>query len=246
MAPIALSHLVLDRPGEQARLLVLVHGYGEPAADLTERLGLIDPDARFRVVVPDAPFEWRGKAIWHRAMHAREEAEQQYLASVEALDELLGELEREVGLAAADAVVGGFSQGGGLALGLLLSADVRNRPAAGFGVCSFPPMVRGFRVDLAAAAGRPYFLSSARRDSFASIELSRAGGALLRESGLDLTYVESEGEHEMTDTAARQIGEWLAHLGEPAGTTAPGDDLLDGVDGRAAYGDIWVQVPPGS
>lgn len=103
-------------------------------------------------------------------------------------------------------MVGGFSQGGGLALGLLLSADVRHVPAAAFGVCSFPPVVQDLRVDRTACAGRPYFLSSARQDHFADIEVSRAGAALLRDIGLDVTYVESDGDHEMTDRAAEQIG----------------------------------------
>lgn len=237
----ALRRVVLDRPGPQRRLLVLLHGYGEPPEQLTDRLHLLDPDGTFRVVVPDAPFEHRGHAIWHRAMTAREEAEAQYVASLAAIGALLGELEDELGLPVAEAVVGGFSQGGGMALGLLLGAEVRHRPAAAFGVCSFPPAVRGFRVDPAAAAGRPFFLSSARQDRFAPIEVSRAGAALLRETGLDLTYVESDGPHEMTDEAAVAVGRWLAAVDR--GERPRHVELLAGVDGRRTfYDDLWDVV----
>jgi len=220
---------------------VLLHGYGEPVADLTRRLPLFDPGARFLAVAPDAPFERRGRTIWHRALTSPDEAAEQYVRSLSALDAHLGELEQSTGLAAADAVVGGFSQGGGMALGLLLGADVQHRPSAGFGVCSFPPSIAGFRVDLAAAAGRPYFLSSAHQDHFAPIEMSRTGAALLRDAGLDLTYTESDGGHEMTDEVARQVGDWLA--GAP---DAPaGHSLLDGVDARATYFDgLWELAPP--
>lgn len=238
---VQLSWAEVPRTGVQSRLLVLLHGYGEPASDLTDRLHLLDPDGVFRVVVPDAPFERRGQAIWHRAMSARDEAEAQYLASLAALDDLLGGVAEQFGLPVADAVVGGFSQGGGLAIGLLLGADVTHRPAAGFGVCSFPPTVRGFRVDRAGAAGRPYFLSSARDDRFASIDISRAGAALLRRSGIDLTYVESDGPHVMTDTAATQIGQWLDALDR--GPHPSSDDLLAGDRDEDAFFDgLWELV----
>ncbi|MEZ5178966.1 MAG: hypothetical protein R2746_12045 [Acidimicrobiales bacterium] len=207
-----LTSTVLDRAGAQERLLVLLHGYGEPIEQLSSRIDLLDPVGRFKVVLPHAPFERGGRAIWHRALTAREEAEAQYVASLAAIDAHLAELEEQLGLPVAEAVVGGFSQGGGLALGLLLGADVAHVPAAGFGVCSFPPVVGGFRVDPAACEGRRYFLSSAREDHFAGIEVSRSGAALLRDVGLALTYVEADGGHEMTDDVARRIGEWIAEL----------------------------------
>jgi predicted esterase len=237
--PLALHSSVIERDGEQSRLLVLLHGYGEPVADLTRRLPLFDPDARFLAVAPDAPFERRGRTIWHRALTSPDEAAEQFVLSLAALDAHLGELERSTGLSAADAVVGGFSQGGGMALGLLLGADVEHRPAAGFGVCSFPPSDAGFRVDLAAAADRPYFLSSAHQDHFAPIEMSRSGAALLRDAGLDLTYVESDGGHEMTDEVARQVGGWIT--GAPDAVS--GHSLLDDTDARESYFDgLWDLV----
>lgn len=237
-----LAHEIVERPGPQERLLVLLHGYGEPASDLADRLDLLDPDGRFLAVVPDAPFERKGRAIWHRALSVPDEAEEQFRVSVAAVDALVGEVAAETGLAAADAVVGGFSQGGGLALGLLLGADVRHRPRAGFGVCSFPPPVRGLRVDRVAANGRPYFLSSARQDHFAPIEASRAGAVLLRDTGLDLTYAETAGAHEMTDEAARQIGTWLAAL-DHGTRDAAGDGLLAGVSPRSGlYDGLWDLV----
>ena len=66
--PLALRSSVIERDGEQSRLLVLLHGYGEPVADLTRRLPLFDPDAQLVAVAPDAPFERRGRTIWHRAL----------------------------------------------------------------------------------------------------------------------------------------------------------------------------------
>ena len=233
------AEVLIDR-GPDARLLVLLHGYGLPSSDLTDRLDRIDPEGRCSVVVPTAPFERKGRAIWHRALLSDPEgAAQQFHASVRALDVLLGRLADGLGTDLDRAVVGGFSQGGGLGIALLLAADLAHRPGAAFGVCSFPPAFGGFVVDRASAAGRPCFLSSAHGDHFAPIESSRAGAALLIELGLDLTYVETDTDHVMTDEAADAIGDWLARL-DDVGDRREGHELLAGITGRHEHYDgLW-------
>lgn len=215
---------------------MLNHGYGLPASDLTDRLGLLDPTGECTVVVTRAPFEHRGQTIWHRAvLPAPEEAAAQFHQSVASLDALLGQLVDELGSDLDRAVVGGFSQGGGVGIGLLLAAGITNRPGAAFGICSFPPAFDGFVVDRA-AAGRPCFLSSAHRDHFAPIEASRAGAALLIDLGLDLTYVETESDHVITDDAAVAVGTWLARLDDEA-DRREGHELLAGITSRHEHYD---------
>ena len=216
---------------------MLNHGYGLPTSDLTDRLGLIDPGGECTVVVTRAPFEHKGQAIWHRALlPAPEEATAQFHRSVASLDALLGRLVEELGADLDRAVVGGFSQGGGIGIGLLLAAGISNRPGAAFGVCSFPPAFDGFVVDRVSSAGRPCFLSSAHGDHFAPIESSRAGAAVLVEFGLDLTYVETESEHVMTDDAADAVGVWLSRLDDVA-HRREGHELLAGVTGSHEHYD---------
>ena len=237
-----LDATVVQQPTSPARLLVLVHGYGEPVEALTDRLALLDPEGRHLVVAPVAPFEHKGQAIWHRAMHAGEVADRQFRQSIDALDDLLDRLEAEHDLPAAEAVVGGFSQGGGLGIAMLLAADVRNRPAAAFGVCSFPPHIQGFRVDRAAAAGRRCLVVGAHEDHFAPIEVSRAGAVALRDAGLDLTWAEVTGRHVMTDEAASLAGRWLGSIdgGPPV---EDGSALLADVEGRGEYlAEMWDLV----
>lgn len=210
-SPLELHHRTLPDRGPATRLLVLVHGYGESPDALTDRLELLDPQGRFHVVVPDAPFEHRGARIWHRALSTSPElAAEQYVASMHALDRLLATISAATGLASDSAVVGGFSQGGGLAFGLLTGADVTNRPAAAFGVCSFAPSIRGFRVDPAAALGRPCLAVTARQDHFAPPELSRVSAAALASVGVEVSYEEIDSAHEMTDDAAAIVGRWLS------------------------------------
>ena len=89
--PLTLHSSVIERDGTQSRLLVLLHGYGEPVADLTGRLALFDPDAKFLAVAPDATFERRGRTIWHRALTSPDEAAVQFVQSLAALDDHLAD-----------------------------------------------------------------------------------------------------------------------------------------------------------
>lgn len=242
--PARLTYELLDRENTGERLLVLVHGYGLPSSDLTDRVDLIDPDHRCTVAVPAAPFEHRGQQIWHRAMYrAMEVAVEQYGVSVRLLDDLLGELELQTGLLAEEAVIGGFSQGGGISLSMLFADGVENRPAAAFGVCSFPPGFDGFRVARGAGLGRPAFLMSAHQDRFAPIEASRSGAAALADLGLDLTYGEADSEHEMTDDAASHVGAWLSTVLDHTPDTNAARrtrSILAGVDAEGFFGSRWA------
>jgi predicted esterase len=233
---------LLARGDAGERLLVLLHGYGLPADDLTDRLDRLDPRRRCTVAVPTAPFRHKDKDIWHRALStSAEAAAEQYLASLRVLDDLLGRLEAGTGLSADDAIVGGFSQGGGLGYGLLVGAGIEHRPAATFGICSFPPAFDGFAVDLAAAAGRRCFLASAHRDHFAPIEGSRAGACRLRDAGLDLTYVELDTEHEMTDEAADLAGRWISGVVDGRPVEGFDDVLAEVGTGAGFYEGLWVE-----
>ncbi len=239
--PLELSYRLLHRAGTPERLLVLLHGYAEPSEPLTDRLQMLDPTGSYLVVVPSAPFEHRGAAIWHRAVTtAPLQAAEQYETSLTSLDALLGQLGDETGLDPGESIVGGFSQGGGLSFGLLLGAGIRHRPAAAFGICGFPPAFDGFRVDPAAANGRRCFMASARQDHFAPIEMSRGGAAALRDIGVELTYAEVDTEHVVSDDAAALAGRWLDAVRQDMPVTGF-DDLLADVSARGGFYDgLWA------
>ena len=240
--PEPLAYDVVDRGASPERLLVLVHGYGLPVAALTDRLNLLDPDRAFLVVTPHGPYRHRDQVIWHKPARSTGAAEQ-YLGSLAALDRLLGTLEETTGLPAAEAVVGGFSQGGGLGVSLLFHANVVHRPAAAFGIYSFPAGVPGFPVDRTAAAGRPAFLSGAHRDRFGTIETYRGGAALIASTGVDLTYVEDDADHEMSDLAASEVGAWLAQVRSGVAGSGTGRALYDGTPPPAPYDGLWELRP---
>ncbi len=212
-----LEYDVIERTGPQDRLLLLTHGYGESPRPLVERLHLIDPDAAFLAVAPHAPFDKDGHPLWHRALSKdTQEARDQFAVSVRSLDALLDVLEARTELARTDAVIGGFSQGGGISLGLL-QAPGAVPPAAVYGISTFVPWAGArFPREPGPVTGRPILLTGASEDRFAPVEVAEQGARSLADEGFAVTYVEVPGEHEITDEAARHVGEWLArvHRGE--------------------------------
>ena len=226
-----LDHELIAREGPQDRLLLLVHGYGEPAAPMTDRLDLIDPDGRFVAVVPRAPFSHKGADIWHRAlMGSTPEASDQYLHSLDLLGDLVDGLCASEGFDPAETVYGGFSQGAGLAVGLTVEDADRPPPAGCLAFCGFVPPIPQLPVRRDRLRGTPLLLLSATEDEFVPLEASRSSAALLRDLGLEVSFAELETGHTVTDESAKLAGAWLG--GQPVGR--PIDDLT-----AEGFGD-WI------
>lgn len=208
----ALAYEVVARPGPQDRLLLLVHGYGESPDLLTAHLDALDPGGQFLVVTPLGPFEKKGKRIWHRALSGTEEAPRQFLASLRALDALVESLCAEHGLDRSQAVFGGFSSGGGLAVGLTLASATFGHavPAGCLAFCGFLPPVPNLPVTLDAVADVPVLLLSATDDVFMPIETGRESAEGLARLGFAVEFHELEQRHEITPAGAAIAGRWLA------------------------------------
>lgn len=212
-APIELAYDVIEREGAQDHLLLLIHGYGETPAPLVDRLHLIDPTGRYLAVAPHAPFDKDGHPLWHRSLaKGTASAQEQFAASVVAIDHLLDVLEARTGLARAEAVIGGFSQGGGISVGLLRSPATVTPPAAVYGICTFVSSAPDHVQGPAPAAGRPVLITGAAEDRFAPVAFARAGAQSLADDGCAVTFVEVPGQHTVTDAAAAHVGTWLAEI----------------------------------
>ena len=231
-----LDHDLIVRDGPQDRLLLLVHGYGEPAAPMTDRLDLIDPEGRFVALVPRAPFTHKGADIWHRAlMGSTPEASDQYLHSLERLGALVDAVCAAEGFDPAEAVFGGFSQGAGLAIGLTIADADRPVPAGCLAFCGFVPPIERLVVRRSRIAGARLVLLSATEDEFVPLEASRSSAALLADLGLDVSYAELEMAHTVSDESAKVAGAWFS--GQPVGRALDGI----GAEGFAAWIDeLWT------
>ncbi|MCB1250200.1 MAG: hypothetical protein R2699_04225 [Acidimicrobiales bacterium] len=230
-----LEHELIAREGPQDRLLLLIHGYGESTAPMTDRLDLIDPEGRFVALVPRAPFTHKGADIWHRALFGNaDDAVEQYHSSLARLGGLVDEVCARDGFDPAEAVFAGFSQGGGLAIGLGLATAERPRPAGCIGWCAFAPPIEGLAIRRGRVAGLPVLLTSSHDDVFIGIDSSRQSAAVLRDLGVDLSFIEVHTGHRLTDELAKAAGAWLG--GEAVGRSTDG---IDAGDFAAWIHDLW-------
>ena len=104
---------------ESDRLLVLLHGYGADERDLGGLLSYLDPEGHFVVVLPRGPVAAPPGFSWFDLTSGDPDAAVAGLRrrAPRPIDDLIDAACAEHGMAREQAVVGGFSQGGGLALG---------------------------------------------------------------------------------------------------------------------------------
>lgn len=187
----ALLHLPPQVSPEPLPLLVLLHGAGEGGERMLRRLGTAADDAGIAVLSPDSR-----SSTWDAVRGG-------FGPDVAFIN---GALERVFSVVAVDPqrlAIGGFSDGASYALSLgLINGDLFPR------IVAFSP---GFVVD-GAVNGRPRcFVSHGTDDDILPIDrCSRRIVPALRRRGLDVTYREFAGGHEMPAVIAREALTWLA------------------------------------
>ena len=194
----------------RAPLLILLHGYGSDEADL---LGLADHlDPRFRVVSARAPLPLdMGGHAWFPLEFTVAGLAVDYEAGERALDQLgrlLTQLQEVSGNDAGDTFVLGFSQGGAMALGLLLA-----RPDDIGGIAFLSGLWSKERMPLDPAAagvrGKPVLQTHGSGDPLIPIAAARASRKLLDELEVELTYREYDMGHQINSDCLRDLSAWL-------------------------------------
>ncbi len=166
-------------------LIVLMHGRGADRSDLSGLVAHFPASAT--VVRPDAPFPgepWGygpGRA-WYRYLGADRPEPASFRQSLEELDRLLDETDADV--ASGRTVLGGFSQGGTLALGYALSHP--GRIAAVLNFSGFLPEHPDVEATPASVADTRFFWGHGEMDPAIPFAMARAGRAELAAAGADL------------------------------------------------------------
>jgi thioredoxin 1 len=206
------------------RLLLLVHGYGADERDLGGVLPYIDPDGTFVAVLPRAPMAVPGTPgfSWYDFGDPGEGFD----AAIAELDALVDEQCAEHGLDRSDAIFGGFSQGGGLALGLSLyeSQGARVSPA---GVLAMSPLTRSGALG-EHARDVPVLVQHGTNDPLIPAQRSRDFARDLRSAGVPTVYREYPMEHQVALESLRDARDWLGRVfaGELPDEAVP-EDLVD-------------------
>ncbi len=213
------------RGSRSNRLMMLVHGYGADERDLGAVLSYLDPDGELAVILPRGPFAVPGTPgySWY-GMFPEDGAEGTYADALTELDDLLESKAAELGLPRAESVVGGFSQGAGLALGLALRRSDRPRPA---GVLAMSPALTEAAFDLDDEGAPPVLVQHGTDDMMIPPQHSRDLARQLRDVGVPTVYREYPMGHQVALESLRDAHDWLerVYAGERPDEPVPEDPV---------------------
>jgi thioredoxin 1 len=206
------------------RVLLLVHGYGADERDLGALVPYLDPDGKFLVVLPRGPLAAPGTPgfAWFDFNDPGESAATAADA-LDAIDALVDEQCAAHGLDRSEAILGGFSQGAGLALGLGLDG-ARPTPA---GVLAMSPLPRLGSDAPGPLPQIPVLIQHGTHDPLIPVQHSRDLARELRAAGVPTVYREYPIEHQVSIDGLRDARDWLARVmaGEQPDESVPEDPV---------------------
>jgi phospholipase/carboxylesterase len=201
---------IREAEGEPRGALILNHGRGADENDLFDLIDAVDPERRLLGVSTGAPIRGipPGGRHWYVVERVgyphRPTFEPSFATLAETLDPLLAE--REIGWERT--VLGGFSQGGVMALALALDRD-RPAPAGVFALSSFIPTVDGWQPDPAGRPELPVLIHHGANDPVIGVEFARAARRLLQEGGIEPRYLETEAGHWLPPELLPELREFV-------------------------------------
>ncbi len=190
-----------------------MHGRGAEADDLRD-VGERLPAARVLLAqapFPAAPWGYGPGRAWYRFLGDDRPEAASFATSLDALHDLVTRLS---GDGSGPIVVGGFSQGGTLALGYALAF-----PGTAAAVLNFSGFLANHarvRTEPATAQNLPIFWGHGTMDPAIPFDLAEAGRAKLRDAGAALTSHDYALGHSISLDEIADAGRWLSGLAGPA------------------------------
>ncbi|MGE0000317.1 MAG: alpha/beta hydrolase [Ilumatobacteraceae bacterium] len=202
----------LDGRVDAGRLLVMLHGYGATQHDLATIAPTIDPDHRFLVLSPRGPIPVAGGgASWYDFDASWRPDPASFAGTLSALDALVDDICGRFGIDRHRSVVGGFSQGAGMAAWLAYATPEHSRPA-GLWCCGTVVEVDDRPLDLATADGTDVLVLAGRHDPNVPLPRNLDQAARLRAAGADVTLSEHDGGHGLSTPMLADMRSWLRRL----------------------------------
>jgi predicted esterase len=192
------------------RLLFLFHGWSAEQHHLAAYVPLVDPDERFTAVCPRALHDLPDGdgASWYDRT-ADGPVPESFDTALDTLADFVAAECAAAGVASERCVIGGFSQGGFLALALALRTRAP-RWGGVWAMCCALPVVEGLELDLAAGAGTPALIQVGERDTIIPPERGRDVADALRDAGWDVTSAGYDMGHSQRIEMMVDAGHWLA------------------------------------
>lgn len=193
-----------------APLVVLMHGRGADRFDLLGLAPVLAPGAI--VVAPEAP--WPGAPwgygpgwAWYQFLGRNRPEPESFAGAQAELGALLAKLPDELPVRTGALALGGFSQGGVMAMAYALSHPGEVRLALNFSgfLADHPSVIPSPE----AVAGTRFFWGHGTGDPAIPFALAIEGRGLLRDAGADLTARDYPIGHGISPDEARDARAWL-------------------------------------
>jgi phospholipase/carboxylesterase len=203
------------QPELQYPLVIMLHGFGANMKDLAGLAPAIDRRG-YVYACPNAPIPFDlGLGMVGYGWHPRrdEATAQDYLRAEELVNGFIEEIIEKPGSAPGDAVLLGFSQGGGMAYRCGLA---RPQTFAGLVALSASlPDPAELQGKLPPQRSQSIFIAHGRSDPLVSLESAQATRAFLEDAGYRPDYFEYDMAHEIPPPVLRDLVPWLARVLPP-------------------------------
>ncbi|MGB0614642.1 MAG: alpha/beta hydrolase [Acidimicrobiales bacterium] len=198
------------------RLLFLLHGYSAEQHHLASYVPLIDPDERFSAIAPRGPVplpngDTDGASWWSIDTETTQHDLSQFQASVDGLEALIADEAAAAKVPLERCYIGGFSQGGYLALTLVGKADAP-RYGGVWAICCGLPEFAAVPVDLSTGDGRPALVQWGTRDLIVTTDQAEAVAASLEAGGWNTQVHAYDMAHSQTIEMMIDARAWLASI----------------------------------
>ena len=201
----------IERP-EADRLLFLFHGYSAEQHHLAAYVPLIDPTERFSAICPRAFHdlaEGDGASWFDIDEHGFDRAG--FDEAVAVLRSFVADEAASAGVPIQRCVIGGFSQGGYLALALAGEAKAPRYGGLWAMCCGLPPF-SDMTLDFRPGDGRPALVQLGRHDPFVAPDKTEAAATTLRDAGWNVQVGAYDMAHSQTLEMIADAKEWLAGI----------------------------------
>ena len=208
---VPLTQYRIDRAGVD-RLLFLMHGYTAEQHHLASYVPLVDPDERFTAIAPRGPIDMPdgdGAGWWTIDLETFEHDWSQFMTSFDTLEAFIAAEAEKAGVPLERCIVGGFSQGGFLALALAGRVGAP-RYAGVWAICCGVPDVAGRDLDLSNGDGRPALFQWGTKDPVIGPDQPNDVISTLGAGGWDLRHHAYDMAHSQTIEMMIDARDWLA------------------------------------
>ncbi|MGH2840133.1 MAG: alpha/beta hydrolase [Solirubrobacteraceae bacterium] len=200
---------VREPAGEPEGALILLHGRGADEHDLVPLFDVLDPERRLVGLTPGAPLPGPGGGRWwYHVPRVGFPDPATFHSTYARLTGFLDGWLAERGIEWERTVIGGFSMGCVMSYATALGPG-RPSPAGILAMSGFIPTVEGWEPELDGRAGLPVLITHGARDPVIPVDFARAARARLEAAGLDVSYHEHQGGHNIDPHTIPAMQDWM-------------------------------------